>query len=124
MANPVKGEVPLNLTDGRKLTLVLDFEALVEAEGAYGKPLPQMMGDASQGFVGAVRALLYGALRAKHPQITLRDASALFQTDAEAVSASLEQAASAAFPKEQSGSAEGKAPQPGKTSGRSGAKRA
>src|SRR6478609_4662181 len=121
--NPIKGEVPLRLSDGREFVLVLDFEALVEAEGAYGKPLAQVMADASAGFVGASRALLYGALRAKHPGITLRDASALFLEHADDVSAALEQAATAAFP---DASAEGNAgsPQRGPTSGGSGAKRA
>ena len=43
MANAIKGEVPLNLSDGRNLTLIMDMEALVEAESAYGKPLAQMI---------------------------------------------------------------------------------
>lgn len=124
MANATKGEVSLKLSDGRQFTLVLDMEAFVEAESAYGKPLPLMMKDAGAGFVGAVRAMLYGALRAKHPQITLRDASGMFQTDAEAVSAALEQAAELAFPKgDGSEDKEGARP-PGKSSGRSGAKAA
>ena len=74
--NPVKGEVPLKLSDGREFVLVLDFEALVEAESAYGKPLAQVMADAATGFVGATRALLYGALRAKHPAVTRPHSSA------------------------------------------------
>lgn len=121
--NPIKGEVPLKLSDGREFTLVLDFEALVEAEAVYGKPLARVMADASAGFVGASRALLYGALKAKHPATTLRDASALFLGHAGAVSEALESAATAAFP--DSASAEGnvgKPSPPGRRSGRSGAK--
>jgi hypothetical protein len=125
MPNIVKGQVPLTLSDGRSLTLVLDFDALVEAEGAYRKPLGALMADASAGFVGAVRALLYGALRSHHPEMSLRDAGDLFSTDADAIKDALAHAGDAAFPKE---GKEGPNPpvktQRGKTSGRSGAKRA
>lgn len=124
--NPIKGEVPLILSDGRAYTLVLDFDALIEAEGAYGKPLQKMMADASAGFIGAVRAMLFGALRRKHPMIALSDASGMFMSDSEAVTAALEQAALAAFPDAEDKEL-GKAPvvaRRGKPSGSSGAKRA
>lgn len=124
MANPVKGEVPLNLVDGRTFVLVMDMEALVEAEAAYGKPLAQVMADAAAGFVGASRALLYGALRAKHPTTSLREASALFASDSEAVGEALTAAVEAGFPDVSAG---GNVPRPkpnplGKRSGGSGAK--
>jgi hypothetical protein len=122
MPNPIKGEVPLKLSDGREFVLVLDFEALVEAEAAYGKPLARVMADAGAGFVGASRALLYGALRANHPAITLRDASGLFLEHAEAVSEALEKAAAAAFTEDASAEGNGGKPRRGKTSGSSGAK--
>jgi hypothetical protein len=118
--NPIKGEVPLKLSDGREFTLVLDMEALVEAEAAYGKPLAQVMADASAGFVGASRALLYGAMRAHHPSVTLREASALFMQHGEAVSETLTAAADAAMPASAEGNV-GKPPR-GQTSGGSGAK--
>lgn len=123
MPNPVKGEVALKLGDGREFVLVLDMEALVEAEGAYGKPLQQMMQDASAGFVGAIRAMLYGALRAKHPEVNLRDASELFRTDMDAVSSALANVSATAFPKA-GGGTEGKEPAhpPGNGSGLNGAK--
>jgi hypothetical protein len=123
MANSVKGEVPLKLGDGQGFTLVMDMEALVEAEGAYGKPMAQMMADAGQGFVGASRALLYGALRAKHPDLTLRDASGMLASDGEAVAAAISDAVEKGFP-DAKASAGGKVPHPrGKRSGSSGAKR-
>lgn len=122
MSNPVTGHVPLTLKDGRQFTLVLDMEALVEAETVYGKPMRRMMADASQEFFGAVRAVLYGALRAKHPNITPREASSMLQTDADAVSAALEAAGKAGF--DQGEGSEGKeaAHPPGKRSGRNGAR--
>lgn len=122
MPNPIKGETPLKLNDGREFTLVLDMEALVQAETAYGKPLPKMMADASEGFVGASRALLYGALLTKHPKTTLGEATALFMADAEAVAEALSEAVENGFPE---ASAEGNVGKPrrGKRSGGSGAKR-
>ncbi len=124
MANPLIGQTPLKLKDGREFILVLDMEAMVEAEGAYGKPMSKLMADASAGFVGAVRATLYGALRAKHPTITLRDASAMFQSDGERVEEAMERAAEAAFPDAEPSEGKESANPPGKRSGRSGAKSA
>ena len=123
--NPIRGETPLKLSDGRTMTLVMDMEALVEAETAYGKPLQQMMADASQGFIGASRALLYGALRAKQPGMTLREASALFMTDPDAASEAIAAAVEAGFPDAAGDKKPGNDKRrAGKTSGGSGAKRA
>lgn len=123
MANPLKGEVPVALADGRQLVLVLDIEALIEAEAAYGKPMRVMMQDAAREFIGALRAVLFGALRTHHPDITLREAAGMLsnQRDAEAISDALGRAAEAGFPQ----TAEGKqgANPPGTSSGASGAKR-
>lgn len=122
MSNPVKGEVPLVLADGREFILVLDFEALIEAESAYRKPMPLVLAEALQGFVGANRALLFGALRARHPRMTLGDAAALLQSDGETVSEALTAAAEAGFPEaSKTEDGDGKNP-PGAISGASGAK--
>lgn len=121
--NPIKGEVPLKLPDGREFTLVLDMEALVEAEGAYGKPLARMMADAQLGFVGAIRAMLYGALRYRHPSVTLREASEMFVGYRDEISAALENATLAAMPEDKEGANPPRAKAPrGKRSGGSGAK--
>lgn len=121
--NPLRGEVPLVLSDGRNLKLVLDMEAMIEAEAAYGKPLGKLMADAQAGFLGATGALLQGAL-SRHHDITRGEALEMIRTDMPAVSDALDKAAQAAFPE---ASTEGKVPpkrQPGKRSGASGAKRA
>lgn len=123
--NPLKGEVPLNLGDGREFVLVLDMEALIEAEGVYGKPLGLLMADASAGFAGATRSLLYGALRAKQPSITTREAAAILMEHGEAVSEALTRATEAAMPSDASAEGNGARPKPsppGKRSGSSGAK--
>jgi hypothetical protein len=119
--NPLKGEAPLKLGDGREFIFQLDFEALVEAEQAYGKPLPRLMADASQGYVGAVRALLLGGLRRHHPDFTADDATAIILTDFEAVANGMMAAVDAAFPKAE-GKESGNAVPTGPTSGRDGAK--
>lgn len=98
MTNPLKGEVPLTLADGRELLLVLDFHALVVAERAYGKPMPEMLADALRGFVGATTAILFGALQSRQPTVTQGEAEALFASDGEAVQRALDAASDAAFP--------------------------
>ena len=100
MTNPIRGEAVLKLKDKREFTLVLDFEALVAAEAAYGKPLALTLSDANAGFVGATRALLFGTMQANHEGVTLRDATEIFMSDGEAVSAALEIASTAAYPAE------------------------
>lgn len=118
--NPLKGETPLKAGE-REFTLVLDHEALIEAEALYGKPLATVMAHAALGFVGAVRAMLYGALRAHHPEVTPKEASALTLEHMEAVGEALGQAAEAAFPQATEGK-QGAHP-PGPSSGANGAKR-
>lgn len=123
MVNHLKGEAPLKLSDGREFVFLLDFDALVEAESAYGKPLPRLMADASQGYVGAVRALLLGGLRRHHPDFTTDEATAIILTDFDAVATGMMAAVEAAFPKSE-GREPGNAGRTGMTSGRAGAKRA
>ena len=122
MANPVKGETPLKLDDGREFTLVMDFEGLVEAEGAYGKPMERMMQDAAAGFMGASRALLFGALQAHHPEMTLRDASNILGRNTDLVTEALTKATEAAFPELADEDVGNDSPPRGRPSGDNGAK--
>ena len=122
--NPIRGEVPLVVADGRTLTLVMDFEALIAAEAAYAKPLAVVLADAAAGFIGATRAILFGALRTRHPEIGLRGAGELLNSDGDAVEAALTAATDAAFPQAAAEDREAgnvRAPV-GKRSGGSGAK--
>lgn len=123
MTNPVKGEVVLTLADGRRFTLVLDMEALVDAETAYGKPMPRMMADAAEGFMGATAALLQGAL-ARHNPVSRSEALEMLRTDLEAVGTALTKASELAFPEQSAGGKAGAAAAKpgGKRSGRNGAK--
>lgn len=119
--NSIKGEAPLRLSDGRELTLILDFDALVAAETAYGKPLARLMADAAGGFIGAVRALLLGALSRYHPEITAAEAAEIILSDFDAVGDAMQAATEAAFPPAE-GKKSGNARPAGKSSGRNGAK--
>lgn len=126
MANAVKGEVPLKLSDGRAFTMVLDFGALIEAESAYGKPLRQLMADVVIGFAGATRALIFGALRPRHPEVTMAEVTAMMASDIEAFETAVESVIRAAFPEpditaKPAEDRKGENPR-GKRSGRSGAK--
>lgn len=85
-------DAPLTLSDGRTLTLVLDFNALVEAERAYGKPLPHLLADSVTGFAGANRALFWGSLQAKHSDITMADATAILGRDMALIVKAMERA--------------------------------
>lgn len=119
--NQFKGEAPLKLSDGRQFTLVLDMEGLIEAEPVYGHPLPKIMADAAAGFVGAIRALLFGALRRHHPGITAVEVAEIIAADFGAVGLALQAATENGFPQE-GGKKSGNAHQAGKTSGANGAK--
>lgn len=75
MANPAKGEADCELMNGTKLTLVVDYDALAVAEdvadmgvndllAALGQPTPRLK---------VMRAIVYGALRDRHGDISLED---------------------------------------------------
>lgn len=69
------GEVPLNLSDGRKFTLTFNNETLFDAEQASGKPLKIFMTELGMEFFGAIRVMLLVTLRPKHRDIKMEDCS-------------------------------------------------
>lgn len=113
--NPLKGETPLRLSDGREFTLVLDHEALIQAGTAYGQGIKRLFRDLQPlrnedgspaldedgsplpgpHSEAALRALLFGALTAKHPRATLRDASEIMFADMDAVGEAIQVAGKA-----------------------------
>lgn len=119
MANSVKGEVPLKLSDGREFVLVFDMEALIQAEDEYGKPLPVLVERVQQGFFSAIRALFWASLQRHQPGTTLQDVNDLLTEHSDAIEKMLE-AYAAAMPTE---GKDGANPR-GKTSGGNGVKRA
>lgn len=123
MANPVKGQTPLVLSDGREFTLVLDMEAMLSVEDATGKPLPVVMKQAGEGFMSATASIAQAAFARHHPEVTRSDVLAIMTSDGDTLAEALGKASEAAFPKEKAGNAPKAKAQRGKTSGRSGAKR-
>lgn len=125
MANLVKGEVPLSLSDGRNLRMVMDFDMRVAVETLTDKPFHVVAQRASEGFQGDVRALMWGALQRFHADLSMGDVTTLIEEEGPALEAALVRAGEAATPPE---SAEGNVPAAGKparrgrTSGASGAK--
>lgn len=145
MANAIKGETPLVLSDGREFTLVADHAALIKAAQEYtGKTKlqklmadmqPQMDeegnlaldedGDPVKDVMPATAAFLFGMFEAYHPEVTMRDATNMLLGEQERVLEAISEAADNGFPSGgKSGNAKApKGPKPrGKTSGRSGAK--
>lgn len=149
MANPIKGEVSLVLSDGRNLTIVADNGALVRGAQAHtgrtkiGRFLADLQpltddngvilldedGDPVKDTFPPMCALFFGCLDAHHPDLTLRDATNIMVAELEKVTIAVTEAMALAWPSDVTPSAEGNAPAPkkgraGKSSGSSGAKRA
>lgn len=120
MANIQKGEASFS-AGGANYRLVLDFNAFAEAEDAADMGVDDLLQAISPKVatdgtilkkprVKHVGALLFGALRAHHPNLTLRDAINLM-SDGEHVGEALGKALQGAMPKPDQ-SAEGKAEAP------------
>lgn len=125
MSNSVKGATPLELKDGRKFTLVMDFEMRVQVEDLTGLPFAEVGQRAARGFHGAVRAIFWGALQRHHSDLTMDDITALIEEHSEEMEAALVKAGEAATPPPEDrepGNRKGR--RAGKSSGSNGAKRA
>ena len=78
MANPHKGEVPLEI-GGTLYTLRLDFNALCSAEEFSSKRMPALIEDLQSGSFAAIRILLLAAISHQVPDMTLAKAGDLVQ---------------------------------------------
>jgi hypothetical protein len=78
MANPVKGEVPLEI-DGQKYMLVLNTYALASIEQRLGMQWTAVFKKAAEGEFGIqqILALFHGALLKHHRRITEEEAANL-----------------------------------------------
>lgn len=124
MANAIKGEVPLKLSDGREFVLKGGFDAMIEAESLYGKPSQQIIDDARDGYIGAVRALFYGMLKPRQPSITPSETSDLLAAHMPEIEAAMQAVNAASQATGGKEAANPPAGRRGKNSGRSGARRA
>lgn len=97
MANAFRGEVTLT-HEGQDYTMVLDFNALCEYEGATGDSWNSFFDRLDNGTIRAteLRAMVWAGLMAHHPDITLSQAGAVLSSNSDAVI----RAAAAALPAE------------------------
>lgn len=122
MANPIKGEVPLKLSDGREFVLVFGPTAMAVAEDVSGKPLPEIGAAAEKGFFGALLALFYGMLKARHPSMTYDEAGQIAIDYPDEIRAALDRAAERGLPDQEPEGKKGANPR-SKNSGHSGSKK-
>ena len=76
MANPHRGQVDIKAGD-RTFTLSFSINAMCELEDLMGEPIARIaqgLGDAGSVKISTVRALVWAALRDKHPEVTLEGA--------------------------------------------------
>lgn len=97
MANPDRGEVDLKIGED-SYTLRLSSNALAEIEDLLGLPFGELVAQMGAGRIGAQRAMVFAALRDKHPKLSLIDAGNMLDRDRDAVAAALGKALSLAFP--------------------------
>lgn len=68
-ANPLKGEVRIELEDGREFLAVFDIDAICAMEDLRDRPVVQIMAQVAQGRISFVRDALWAALRRHHKDI-------------------------------------------------------
>jgi len=83
MANRERGEVAMEI-QGQVYTLVLSTNAMCEIEELLSTPskpvtFPEVLERVNQNSVRHIRALIWGALRAHHPTLSLVDVGNLIQ---------------------------------------------
>jgi hypothetical protein len=99
MPNLARGEASFTTHAGQKLTLVVDFNALAEAEYAVDMGANEILSGLSKGRIKAMRGITLGALARRHPDMTIDDVDELLQgEDAGPLAETLMQAVQAAFP--------------------------
>lgn len=126
MPPEMKAAVALVLSDGREFTVTMNHTVMFDAEQAAQLPLARLMAQAKLGFRGAVRTFLFVALRPRHPEVTLEQASEMTLREYATVDAALTKAFELAFPDLAEGKDDKNPPRTtsrtGKRSGASGAK--
>lgn len=102
MANKAKGEVELKVGEAY-YTLVYDLNALCEIEealsrGPYVVTFQQAMARAESGQLTAIRAVLWGGMRRKHPAMTIEKIGTLLGDLGDQAKDVIERAFRAAMP--------------------------
>lgn len=102
-------------TDGRELTFLFDFEAMVVAEDVAGAGFGDVIAGMASGRFGHLRALIYAGLKNHHPRITLAEVAQLIEDEGEELGEALMAAIESAQPKDrpQNPPTAGRAPERG-----------
>lgn len=126
MANREKGEVSMEI-DGTQYTFVLTVDAMVALEDMFSTPqrettFQQVMQRVQAGSVKHCRGLIWASLQEHHPEMTLKDVSAMIQAAGGifAFSDKLEQLAVSATPDSKDLQELGVKPNPPKARAKSG----
>lgn len=100
MVNPIRGQAICELGDGTTLTLVVDFEALAIAEEVADKGVNDLLAEmGGEPRMKTMRAIIYGALRERHPDLDLQSVGSILLSPADGtiVSQALGRAIAGAF---------------------------
>lgn len=79
MANPIRGEVEFE-AQGKVYTLRFSYNAMVEIEEKAGKPFPAIsaeLTDPEKVSLKTLRLMFWGALRDRHPDVTVEQSGEL-----------------------------------------------
>lgn len=92
MANALKGEAFIALSDGRRLHVAYDFDGLIALEEAAGMrmsavyaELQRLQATKQAPSLRLTRAILYGGLQQHHPEITLKEVGDIILGDTDAI---------------------------------------
>lgn len=97
MANPHRGEVTFEV-DGKSYTLMLNTNAICELEAEMNKGIDEIAMSMTR--LSTLRGMLWAALRAHHPEVTLPEAGAMIdKVRRTSAMKAVNDALAAAFPK-------------------------
>jgi hypothetical protein len=116
MANIARGEASFTTSAGQTLTLVVDFNALAEAEYAVDMGANDILAGLSKGRIKAMRGITLGALARQHPGMSMEDVDTLLMgEDAGPLGNALMKAVEGAFPKPEAAAGANPPAPPGST---------
>lgn len=105
-ANPLEGEVSLEVTAGETYILKFGFKAIALAERQHQAPLQRILDELDAGYAGAVVSTLWAALQRHHPGIDYDGAgSIMLRCDRKELTSKIIEAATLGFPKQEGGAA-------------------
>lgn len=93
MADPTKGEVAVNLSDGRTVTLCFDINAFIDMSDELGIDVPEIVKKLQDKdnppSLKFQRVVMWGGLQKHQPDMSIRDAGEILVEASEAMAKSL-----------------------------------